>query len=70
VRFIPSYSKRFSKKAFHFLCGSPFLKWSSELDPSLLSLIRVVGYTKMLLYAIFEWKKKTFFKIKKFTSAR
>jgi len=26
----------------------------SELESSLLPLIRVIGYTKMLLYAIFE----------------
>jgi len=45
------------------------LRWDSELDPSLLLLIRAIGYTKMLLYAIFLSEKKLF-KIKKFIGAR
>jgi len=38
-----------------FMQGS--LKWGAELEPSLFPLIRVIGYTKMLFYAIF-WVKK------------
>jgi len=38
--------------------GSP-LRSVSKLEPSLLPLIRVIGYTKMLLYAILY--EKTFF---------
>jgi len=32
------------------------LSWGFKLEPSLLPLIRVISYAKILLYAIFEWK--------------
>jgi len=42
------------KKCFNFY-AVPLepLRWGSKLEPSLLPLIRVIGYTKILLYAIF-----------------
>jgi len=55
------------KSASIFMQGP--LRWGSELEPSLLLLIRAIGYTKMLLYAIFLSKNKKLFKIKKFTGA-
>jgi len=36
------------------------LRWGSELETSLLSLIRVIGYAKMLFYAIFLSEKNFF----------
>jgi len=50
VCFIPNHVL-LEKCASIFMQGP--LRWGSELEPSLLSLICVIGYTKMLFYAIF-----------------
>jgi len=50
VRFIPNYVFP-EKSALLFMRGP--LRWGSELELSLLPLICVIGYIKMLLYAIF-----------------
>jgi len=51
VCFIPNYALH-ERYASIFMQGP--LRLGAELEPSLLSLIRVIGYTKLLFYAIFE----------------
>jgi len=37
------------------------LRWGSELEPSLLTLIRVIGYTKMMFFFVFLYERTFFF---------